>query len=113
MSVDLITSPEPETPATPSTPMPRKDKGLDDEEDVGSEERLDGAIVRRIWMCSKLERRKLRDLWCECDPNGTGSLDRDAFVKGMWRIDEELRRAQLLRGTRSPPRRMASRPILR
>jgi hypothetical protein len=29
-----------------------------------------------------------------CDPDGTGSLDRDAFVRGMARIDEELRRTQ-------------------
>jgi hypothetical protein len=32
----------------------------------------------------------------ECDPEGTGSLDRDAFARGMARIDEELRKAQLL-----------------
>ena len=32
----------------------------------------------------------------ECDPDGTGSLDRDAFARGMVRIDEELRKAQLL-----------------
>lgn len=30
----------------------------------------------------------------ECDPIGHGALSLDAFVKGMWRIDEELRRAQ-------------------
>ena len=30
----------------------------------------------------------------ECDTAGRGSLDREAFVKGMWRIDEELRKAQ-------------------
>ena len=32
----------------------------------------------------------------ECDPDGTGSLDREAFARGMVRIDEELRRAQVL-----------------
>jgi len=32
----------------------------------------------------------------ECDPDGTGSLDRDTFARGMVRIDEELRKAQLL-----------------
>lgn len=31
----------------------------------------------------------------ECDPTSTGSLNRDGFVKGMWRIDEELRKAQM------------------
>jgi hypothetical protein len=30
----------------------------------------------------------------ECDPIRQGALSLDAFVKGMWRIDEELRRAQ-------------------
>ena len=30
---------------------------------------------------------------CEC--SDTGSLDVDAFVKAMWRIDEELRKARL------------------
>jgi hypothetical protein len=33
----------------------------------------------------------------ECDTTGRGCLDREAFVKGMWRIDEELRRAQAAR----------------
>lgn len=31
----------------------------------------------------------------ECDPTSIGSLDRDGFIKGMWRIDEELRKAQM------------------
>jgi hypothetical protein len=48
----------------------------------------------------------------ECDPDGAGSLDREAFVRGMARIDEELRRAQLL-GRARAPRPVASRPILR
>lgn len=30
----------------------------------------------------------------ECDPAGTGALDLEGFIHGMWRIDEELRRAQ-------------------
>ena len=53
-------------------------------------------------------------LFCrnECDPDGTGSLDREAFVRGMARIDEELRRAQLLGRARAPPP-VPSRPILR
>jgi hypothetical protein len=56
----------------------------------------------------------------ECDPDGTGSLDRDAFVRGMSRIDEELRRAQVLgrarAGSSASPRApppVPSRPILR
>jgi hypothetical protein len=56
----------------------------------------------------------------ECDPDGTGSLDRDAFVRGMLRIDDELRRAQVLGRARAgssasarAPRPVPSRPILR
>ena len=30
-----------------------------------------------------------------CDLTGQGALSLEAFVKGMWRIDEELRRMQL------------------
>jgi hypothetical protein len=30
----------------------------------------------------------------ECDSGRTGTLDRDEFVNGMWRVDEELRRAR-------------------
>src|SRR5258706_15386354 len=30
----------------------------------------------------------------ECDPSSQGALNLDGFVKGMWRIDEELRRTQ-------------------
>jgi hypothetical protein len=53
-------------------------------------------------------------LFCrnECDPDDTGSLDREAFVRGMGRIDEELRRAQLL-GRARASRPVPSRPILR
>ena len=31
----------------------------------------------------------------DCEGSDTGSLDVDAFVKAMWRIDEELRKARL------------------
>ncbi|EGO21113.1 hypothetical protein SERLADRAFT_398428, partial [Serpula lacrymans var. lacrymans S7.9] len=48
-----------------------------------------------IWGASRLDKEKLRNIWLDCDSARSGSLDRDAFVKGMWRIDEELRRAQL------------------
>ncbi|KAF9013921.1 hypothetical protein BDQ17DRAFT_1536440 [Cyathus striatus] len=62
---------------------------------VGPDERLEGKIVKLIWRRSRLEKAKLKDIWSECDPTNTGSLGVDAFVKGMWRIDEELRRAQM------------------
>jgi hypothetical protein len=97
LSVDLITNPE-DHPI-----MPSKEAESDDDDDdtdlvpVGPEERLGGRIVRLVWSASKLDRGKLRDIWNDCDPSSTGLLDREAFVKGMWRIDEELRRAQLTR----------------
>lgn len=72
---------------------------------------LPGQSVRRIWTLSKLDKKILREIWwviggswsirlyplnmtvytrIECDASKTGSLDREAFVQGMWRIDEEL-----------------------
>ncbi|KAH9026774.1 hypothetical protein EDB85DRAFT_163482 [Lactarius pseudohatsudake] len=86
----------------------------------GPDARLDGRLVRKIWLMSGLEPQRLRDIWNECDPEGLGSLDRDAFAQGTTRIDEELRRAQVLgrAGAGSgangrTPRRAPSRPILR
>ncbi|KAI9065416.1 hypothetical protein FKP32DRAFT_1624132 [Trametes sanguinea] len=90
LSVDLITNPE--VVSVSSAPVSRS--GSVDEE-VGADERLDGKVVRAIWKLSRLRRETLRVIWTECDPAGTGSLDKDAFVKGMWRIDEELRKAQV------------------
>ncbi|KAF8261691.1 hypothetical protein EI94DRAFT_1745427 [Lactarius quietus] len=93
-------------------------------QEPGPDARLDGRLVCKIWVQSGLEPQRLRDIWNECDPEGLGSLDRDGFAQGMTRIDEELRRAQLLGragpGTGSSsgasgrtPRRAPSRPILR
>ncbi|KAG1814875.1 hypothetical protein EV424DRAFT_1123679 [Suillus variegatus] len=98
LSVDLITNPEDH----PLLPLKDAESGNDDDTDlvpVGPEERLGGRIVKLVWSASKLDRGKLRDIWNDCDPSSTGFLDREAFVKGMWRIDEELRRAQLTRRT--------------
>ncbi|KAG1778470.1 hypothetical protein EV702DRAFT_154270 [Suillus placidus] len=98
LSVDLITNPEDH----PILPLKEAESDNDDDTDlvpVGPEEKLVGRIVRLIWSASKLDRGKLRDIWNDCDPSSTGLLDREAFVKGMWRIDEELRRAQLTRRT--------------
>lgn len=117
LSVDLITNPQ-------------ENGGVETvDEEVGLDEKLDARIVSAIWKCSRLERTKLRDIWCvelfqgfvppgadlapraECDPSGQGSLDREAFARGMWRIDEELRKARLAShspATTRPPRRLAS-----
>ncbi|KAI0077120.1 hypothetical protein K474DRAFT_1121949 [Panus rudis PR-1116 ss-1] len=84
LSVDLVTNPE-ENTKTPETVS----------NEVGPQDRLSGRIIAVIWNASRLERSKLKDIWRECDPDDLGSLDREAFIKGMWRIDEELRRHHL------------------
>ncbi|PCH37914.1 hypothetical protein WOLCODRAFT_161150 [Wolfiporia cocos MD-104 SS10] len=84
LSVDLLTNPD-----------LAADSGSIPGGDFGADARLSGEIVARIWRCSRLERSKLKTIWSECDPRGVGTLDREAFVKGMWRIDEELRRDQV------------------
>ncbi|KAI0707740.1 hypothetical protein C8Q76DRAFT_746093 [Earliella scabrosa] len=114
LSVDLITNPE-EIASTSGTASQRESV----EEDVGADERLDGETVREIWKLSRLERATLRVIWMECDPAGTGSLDRDGFVRGMWRIDDELRKAQMHRHltprlyVRQPKPSHVAKPILR
>ncbi|KAF5380878.1 hypothetical protein D9615_004125 [Tricholomella constricta] len=87
LSVDLITGGD-DVAATPST----HDDG--EVHVVDNLDKLEGYLIKTIWRRSRLDRRRLADIWNECDPSGTGSLTRDAFVKGMWRIDEELRRVQ-------------------
>ncbi|KAG8898908.1 hypothetical protein FRB99_007068 [Tulasnella sp. 403] len=55
-------------------------------------DKLHGQLVKQIWLCSKLDKAFLRQIWADCDSSKSGYLDRDAFVEGMWRIDEELAR---------------------
>ncbi|KIM55033.1 hypothetical protein SCLCIDRAFT_11095 [Scleroderma citrinum Foug A] len=100
LSLDLLTQPEDHS-ALPENKEGREPQGDNDREDesVSAEDKLNGHIIKYIWKTSRLDRRKLRDIWNECDPRQTGALDRDAFVQGMWRIDEELRRAELARCT--------------
>lgn len=102
LSVDLITE-----DLRAVSPRSRTEE---DESMASSKERLDGQFVKAIWRMSKLNREKLRNIWNECDPCKTGSLDKDEFVKGMWRVDEELRRAHhhVLKGYQG---RLAGPPI--
>ena len=81
-----------------------------------------GHLVNSLsFFCRKTENTEEKFVFRnECDAEGLGSLDRDAFAQGMARIDEELRRAQVLgrAGTGSDangrtPRLAPSRPILR
>ncbi|KAJ7217216.1 hypothetical protein GGX14DRAFT_602645 [Mycena pura] len=78
LSVDLIR--DPVSPLSPNTP-----------EDDG--DMLPGPVVRVVWARSRLPPSLLSAIWNECDTGRTGSLDREAFARGMWRIDEELMHA--------------------
>ncbi|KAI5124309.1 hypothetical protein M0805_008917 [Coniferiporia weirii] len=92
LSVDLITNPE-DNPLFSGS-----------QEDIDSG-KLEGRVVKSIWSKSKLFPEKLRDIWNECALPGQASLDKDGFVKGMWRIDEELRRMQSTPSMSRTPRR--------
>lgn len=62
LSVDLITNPDENVLVMQDTGN-GSSESTDDTDDVGSEERLDGHAVKRIWTCSKLDTSKLRDIW--------------------------------------------------
>ncbi|KAJ6502180.1 hypothetical protein C8R45DRAFT_895491 [Mycena sanguinolenta] len=67
---------------------------MDDDVDT-----LPGPVIRVLWSRSRLPLPVLSAIWNECDLGRTGALDREAFVRGMWHIDEELRRAESNRTT--------------
>ena len=58
LSVDLITGGEEAPPVSSS----EDDRGVD--EVVGSDERLEGAIVRLLWKRSGLDSARLAEIWC-------------------------------------------------
>ncbi|KAF8891193.1 hypothetical protein BD779DRAFT_1670842 [Infundibulicybe gibba] len=94
LSVDLITNAGlSKGDATPDGES--KKEAMDVHVEVTDSDRLRAEAVQVIWTMSGLEKDRLRIIWSECDTNNDGSLDRDGFVRGMWRIDEELRRAQV------------------
>ncbi|KAK7039039.1 hypothetical protein VNI00_010431 [Paramarasmius palmivorus] len=59
------------------------------------DDRLPGCVIKVLWGWSRLPKHKLKEIWAECDVGKEGSLDKNAFVVGMWRIDEELRKAEV------------------
>ncbi|KAI0032192.1 hypothetical protein K488DRAFT_70803 [Vararia minispora EC-137] len=83
-----------------------KKEEQEDEVDVPPDARLAPAVVKRIWALSRLDKARLREIWDEClDParakeQKADGLDREAFARGMWRIDEELKRARAGAGAR-------------
>ncbi|KIL69839.1 hypothetical protein M378DRAFT_97897 [Amanita muscaria Koide BX008] len=116
LSIDLTTA----AVDHPMASKAKESRNHDDEESVdkavGSNEVLEGCIVRCVWMRSSLDKSRLRDIWNECDTEKKGVLDKESFVRGMWRIDEELRRAHTepLKFARSAGRKEAPpRPLPR
>ncbi|TFK76271.1 hypothetical protein BDN72DRAFT_891353 [Pluteus cervinus] len=91
LSVDLITGGD--SPVLVNKEDAQPNETMDEE--VGLEERLEGKYVKQIWSKSGLTKAQLKEIWAECDTNNQGCLDRNAFVRGMWRIDEDLRRSQM------------------
>lgn len=110
LSVDLITDPD----AAGEKEKGEKYGGWKGEQEppVDRDARLEGSVVKMIWTKSRLEKSVLRNIWygssilhtfelllthtlyrMECDPTAKGSLDREAFALGMWRIDTELEKA--------------------
>ena len=70
LSVDLITNPgENLPPLPPSQPGSRRGSIESTESggvtERGKDDRLESVVIRRIWMCSKLDREKLRTIWCD------------------------------------------------
>ncbi|KAM0755435.1 hypothetical protein T439DRAFT_375799 [Meredithblackwellia eburnea MCA 4105] len=53
---------------------------------------LDALVVKGVWERSRLESEVLGGIWNECDEERKGSLRKAEFSRGLWLIDEELRR---------------------
>ncbi|GAA5901384.1 hypothetical protein JCM8208_001785 [Rhodotorula glutinis] len=56
----------------------------------GDEDEVEGQVVAGLWRRSGLPEGELRRIWEEV-ASGETALDGEAFVKGMWAIDEALR----------------------
>ena len=51
---------------------------------------VDGQTAKLIWQRSKVEDELLAKIWQHCDPQGSGLLDKNAFIQGMREIDTLL-----------------------
>ncbi|KAJ3997294.1 hypothetical protein F5050DRAFT_1556646, partial [Lentinula boryana] len=103
LSIDLVTSDASKDGMVDNEKL--KGTSHSEQRNAGESElnRLPGFAVRTIWTKSRLSKDILGAIWLalECDPFHTGSLDQEAFVKGMWRIDSELKREELERTGRA------------
>lgn len=109
-----------------------REKVEEKEEVVPGDARLPSGVVKRIWSLSRLEKTRLKDIWYVWPPPGycfsyyhlikcrdsvsdpakpaegrQGGLTRDAFARGMWAIDDDLRRARI--GALAGKRRQSAR----
>ncbi|KAI7856951.1 hypothetical protein BDC45DRAFT_502701 [Circinella umbellata] len=51
---------------------------------------VDGETTKIIWQRSKVADELLAKIWQQCDPQGSGLLDKNAFIQGMREIDAIL-----------------------
>jgi hypothetical protein len=68
LSVDLITNPDENLPSLPPSQSGSRRGSIESTEsggmtERGKDDRLDAVVVRRIWICSKMDREKLRAIW--------------------------------------------------
>lgn len=68
LSVDLITNPGENLPSLPPSQPGSRRGSIESTEsggmtERGKDDRLEGVIVKRIWVCSKLDREKLKAIW--------------------------------------------------
>ncbi|GAA5946487.1 hypothetical protein JCM3775_007549 [Rhodotorula graminis] len=91
----------PNKPATPLSALPERPvdaRARRRYEDVfarlverdADEDEVEGQVVAGVWRRSGLPEGELRRIWEEV-ASGETALDGEAFVKGMWAIDEALR----------------------
>ncbi|KAI8148807.1 hypothetical protein BJV82DRAFT_663161 [Fennellomyces sp. T-0311] len=74
-------------PPPPSRPVARYEELFNAIHDEGY---VDGQTARIIWKRSKISDETLAKIWEQCDPQGSGLLDKSAFIQGMREIDAFL-----------------------
>ncbi|GAA5833345.1 hypothetical protein JCM11251_005211 [Rhodosporidiobolus azoricus] len=60
---------------------------------VKGEDRVEAVVVAGVWRRSRLPDDVLKTIWNDVSA-GQPALDRESFARGLWAIDEELRRAR-------------------
>lgn len=60
-------------------------------DDPDTSQQVANVVVREIWKRSRLPEDELAEVWDLVDRDGRGALSRQAFVVGMWLVDQRLR----------------------